>query len=109
MKKTYVKPIMEMEGFVPNEYVAACWKLTCGTFWCDYNSYNYIIGGDKYSEDDFAKCVNDCGKKNVIHAGGDKGYEDSSKYYHAGGWFGYHHELTITPVPEDDPHPNASN
>ena len=29
MKKTYVKPIMEMEGFVPNEYVAACYLVTC--------------------------------------------------------------------------------
>lgn len=29
MKKTYVKPVMESEEFVANEYVAACWRITC--------------------------------------------------------------------------------
>lgn len=29
MKKTYVKPVMESEEFMANEYVAACWKVTC--------------------------------------------------------------------------------
>lgn len=27
--KKYMKPIMESESFVANEYVAACWTLTC--------------------------------------------------------------------------------
>lgn len=31
MKRTYVKPVMESEAFVANEYVAACWKVTCDT------------------------------------------------------------------------------
>lgn len=29
MKKNYVKPMMESEAFVANEYVAACWMATC--------------------------------------------------------------------------------
>ncbi len=29
MKKSYVKPVMESEAFVANEYVGACWKVTC--------------------------------------------------------------------------------
>lgn len=38
MKRTYVKPVMESEEFVANEYVAACWKVTCDTF-LDPNHY----------------------------------------------------------------------
>ena len=29
MRKEYVKPVMESEEFVSNEYVAACWTATC--------------------------------------------------------------------------------
>lgn len=29
MKKEYVKPIMEGEAFVANEYIAACWTVSC--------------------------------------------------------------------------------
>ncbi|MCI5481301.1 MAG: hypothetical protein MR416_09025 [Lachnospiraceae bacterium] len=29
MKKVYVTPVMESEAFVANEYVAACWWVTC--------------------------------------------------------------------------------
>lgn len=29
MKRTYIKPFMESEEFVTNEYVAACYKVTC--------------------------------------------------------------------------------
>lgn len=29
MRKDYVKPTMESEAFVANEYVAACWTITC--------------------------------------------------------------------------------
>lgn len=27
--KTYVKPMMQSETFVANEYIAACWKINC--------------------------------------------------------------------------------
>ncbi len=29
MLKEYVKPVMESEEFTANEYVAACWTITC--------------------------------------------------------------------------------
>ena len=29
MKREYVKPVIESEEFVANEYVAACWWVTC--------------------------------------------------------------------------------
>lgn len=120
MKKTYVKPIMEMEGFVPNEYVAACWELTCKVSSCGYNKR---IGGDGYSANDLEKFVNDYNQSNVIHAGNNSEYyhgggglldfykEDPAEYYHVKVVLGmeFHHELTITPVSKSDPHPNASN
>lgn len=31
MKRTYIKPFMESEEFVTNEYVAACYLVTCET------------------------------------------------------------------------------
>ena len=109
MKKTYVKPIMEMEGFVPNEYVAACWNVKCS--WADCGYTGITIGGDKYSSDDLGKCVADMGNEEQIHAGKHSFLffsEDSEGFYHGQG-FGWHHKLIITPVSEDDPHPNASN
>ena len=27
--KTYVKPMLQSETFVANEYIAACWKINC--------------------------------------------------------------------------------
>ena len=35
MKKAYVKPVMECEAFVPNEYIANCYNYT-GIFHCKY-------------------------------------------------------------------------
>lgn len=29
MRKEYVKPMMQSEEFVANEYVAACWSISC--------------------------------------------------------------------------------
>lgn len=106
MKREYVKPVIESEEFVANEYVAACWDLKCNTPFCKYNDYNNRIGGDKYTENDFEKCVEDFNKAQIIHKGGDHVYETSSKYYHIGG-IG-HHELTCILVTSTDEHPNAS-
>lgn len=38
MRKTYVKPMMQSEAFVANEYVAACWKINCNV----PNGYGYL-------------------------------------------------------------------
>lgn len=35
MKREYVKPVIESEEFVANEYVAACWWVTCNPKWVD--------------------------------------------------------------------------
>lgn len=37
MKRTYIKPFMESEQFVTNEFAAACWLVTCET-----NGENFI-------------------------------------------------------------------
>ena len=48
--KAYVKPMMDSEVFVANEYVAACWKINCnvptGFGFIDNN------GNDKYDSGD---------------------------------------------------------
>ena len=38
VKKVYVKPVMESEEFVANEYVAACDPKYVWTFNCDFDS-----------------------------------------------------------------------
>lgn len=37
MKRTYIKPFMESEEFVTNEYVAACFFPVCNRWGCEYN------------------------------------------------------------------------
>ena len=111
MKKEYVKPVIESEEFVANEYVAACWRLTCETPQCQYNNYNVIIGGDKYSANDLEQCVNDYNDKYTVHKGGDRSYESSSSYYHIGGFqtdWDLHHKLKVQLVSSGEKHPNAS-
>ena len=45
MRKEYVKPVMESEEFISNEYVATCWTLDCTK--CD----GYLeTRSDAYSE-----------------------------------------------------------
>ena len=111
MKRESVKPVIESEEFVANEYVAACWRLTCETPYCNYNKYNVIIGGDKYSANDLEQCVNDYNDNNTVHKGGDRPYESSSSYYHIGGFqteLAAHHTLTVQLVSSGEKHPNAS-
>lgn len=56
MKKEYMKPVMESETFVANEYVATCTKVSCGAefFWMEgkpQDDFTWIpFNGDK---DDF--------------------------------------------------------
>lgn len=45
MKKVYTKPVMESEEFVSNEYVAACWTITCTN---SDGSCGKITGKDEY-------------------------------------------------------------
>lgn len=41
MKKEYVKPVMESEAFVANEYCIACWTVTCQNPECGAVEYGY--------------------------------------------------------------------
>ena len=49
--RTYVKPIMDSEVFVANEYVAACWKIECnverGIGFYDINNNGQYDSGDQ--------------------------------------------------------------
>ncbi|MBQ8736183.1 MAG: hypothetical protein IJY75_09500 [Bacteroidaceae bacterium] len=45
-KKGYVKPIIATEEFVPQEYVAVCYKLKCDT--TEANAYERSIGNEPY-------------------------------------------------------------
>lgn len=46
--KTYVKPMMESEVFMANEYVAVCWGVACDVDWAnDYEqTYGFWDGGN---------------------------------------------------------------
>lgn len=50
MKKTYVKPVMESEEFVANEYVAACWRVVCKCQSHDDHEMNYVSDKEPYFE-----------------------------------------------------------
>ena len=46
--KTYVKPMMESEVFMANEYVAVCWGVACDVGWANDHEkkYGFWAGGD---------------------------------------------------------------
>ena len=48
--KTYVKPMMQSETFVANEYIAACWRINCNV----PTGYGFIDnnGNDVYDRGD---------------------------------------------------------
>lgn len=50
MKREYVKPVIESEEFVANEYVAACWVVECNQHGKKiiYNYPSSAIDGDGY-------------------------------------------------------------
>lgn len=47
MRKEYVKPVMESEEFVSNEYVAACWTATCLECGTEKEAYDNMATGIK--------------------------------------------------------------
>ncbi|MEO2261860.1 hypothetical protein ABE613_02730 [Dorea sp. YH-dor228] len=110
MKREYVKPVIESEEFVANEYVAACWIVSCyyhHTSWqtCAYE--DWTISG--YDNLDNYITVN--GNTAEIHKGSQSHWgEDSNKYYHNTNVSRYHHELTVVPTDKTNnkEHPNVS-
>lgn len=64
MRREYVKPVMQSEEFVANEYVAACWKMKCNVpYGFGYYELNGVDGyqkdGDKYIAGGAAGCDED--------------------------------------------------
>ena len=49
-KKNYLRPVMQVEQFVPNQYIAACWIVHCnvgyGYGWVDSNDNNKLDDGE---------------------------------------------------------------
>lgn len=59
--KTYVKPMMQSETFVANEYIAACWKINCNVptgygFIDDNGNGSYDRGETKLTSDGVHGC-----------------------------------------------------
>ena len=112
MKRTYIKPFMESELFVTNEYVAACWKAQCnrglGTGICDYNNNPVRFDGSNDWEVAVSNYLASYGNTGALHQGDCMDndihsginevaltYEDSKGYYHSTNVDGVHHELTF--------------
>lgn len=112
MKREYVKPVIESEEFVANEYVAACYKIVCEEGEWDYiqlekdpvyDSYDY--GGDGFG----ATAIT---QKN-FYTGSINGKNGESwiLWNSQEGKLGryVHYISSVTNVTgTDDPHPNAS-
>lgn len=119
MKKEYMKPVMESEAFVANEYVAACWFIRCNR---NHNIYSDVVKNKDSAEAalDSVSVKHTAFDKNDIHKGIDfdlDGHwgilENASKYYHHSTWNGFIIPCEVTAIQtnkDNHPeHPNASN
>ena len=102
MKKEYVKPVIESEEFVANEYVAACYKIVCNGGEEDYIKMEKAPTWDAYDSD------ND-GFGNSFSGRYYKGLIDG-KEGHDWTFDGLVHLVSYVTNVEgtNDPHPNAS-
>ena len=48
--KKYVKPMMESEAFVANEFVSSCWTVTCDNCGAWEEGYDILGETEKYRE-----------------------------------------------------------
>ena len=46
MKKRWVEPRVQVEEFMPNEYVAACWGVSCSVDAANTVEMNWMVRGD---------------------------------------------------------------
>lgn len=86
MRKEYVKPVMESEEFVLNEYVAACWQINCTYTKCTNPSY--IINDKTFSSADLHSGQSDhkyFSHTNASENSGKTEPEVSTAYYHTVG------------------------
>lgn len=131
MKKEYVKPIMEGEAFVANEYIAACWTITCegkcGGVETVYDTRKNEILKDSYEASNLSgkmyiypgefagtsakKCEEF--REDTYPAWADKWWEKLLWDYVLVPWFGAEHQEVTNYHPLDiqqgwNNHPNAS-
>lgn len=107
MARSYRKPMMNVEKFVANEYVAACgasgvvYKFKCdagggksGKVYLETNGKEGLqtIGGWGYSADDYLSKYHACG---ITHEAESTDSFRNGYYVVEGGWF---QEDTVTPV-----------
>lgn len=71
MRREYVKPVMQSEEFVANEYVAACWTIHCNVpYGTGYLEKNGQAGLQKEGNDPDRKLVEyawGCNAKHEAH------------------------------------------
>lgn len=113
MKKEYIKPLMDSEMFIANEYIATCWDVRC--LYKDIN-----LSTCKYNDEEYLKNhhINGLNLKEALskdydfmHIGIVSEYhkvqistfqfteEDPSKYYHETGVPTVHHEVYFVENP----------
>lgn len=98
MKKEYVKPVIESEEFVANEYVAACWIVTCK----NHSNESFIYHQDPTEADDEDNFV-------YISDGFFKGWWYNGDELGDKFWGISHHvDLVQTNSTNHKEHPNAS-
>lgn len=86
MKREYVKPVMQGEAFVANEYVAACWKINCNV--PDGYGYQDNNGNGQYDRGDTLLTPSLWGQPRTVHG---------CNVWHTG----------VEGVPGDEPKANA--
>lgn len=122
MKKAYVKPVMESEAFVANEYVAACWRVACTD--CDekmiyYGDPNWEINdGDPFVENGgikmYTQAINGVDPEEHTNPISDSFLAWLAWILFGWGEKSYYHTVDVTPganggVADLNPsHPNAS-
>ena len=100
MKKRWEEPEVEVQEFMPNEYVAACWKINCnvptGFGFLDNNKNGtYDRGDEKLTSDG----VYGCG---VWHTG------VQGVFYWSDGYGQTHRHFSKVSDPQWETNPNAS-
>ena len=68
MRREYVKPVMQSEEFVANEYVAACWKMKCNVpYGFGYYEKNGVTGYQEGQDQYIAGGAKGCNEDYVAH------------------------------------------
>lgn len=105
MKKIYESPEMNVEAFVANDYVAACFTFAfkCNNDACLWGGWGSTKSADANSVSDAVAAINssDNGYSEIIRPADGGGYMHRSTAY-------FQHNLELTQTVNDNNHPNAS-